>query len=983
MKRRIIAASVIIIIVVVAAVFAVILTRDSTNSVPGIGDGLGSGTVDGDTAAGDSIAEDGDSTAGKKKLSIFTFDKELEIIVKQYAKMHPEFDFEIICRENDMDFFYDLNYSLQNVIGSQTDDSSPAGNDSQTSGNSSPAGNDSQTSDISSAGNISQVDLYCVPATYAQWYIKGGYSRFACTYKELGIDVDTAIKNADIPQNIIDAGTDPNGELIALPYKKNVNLFMYRRSISKDVWGTDDPNRIADIIGAGTGKWDRFLEAAQALKEHGCYMLPDSQILSKLVETSISDETLLSGDHDVDPKWEEYMDISKCLLDKGFTKNTVPWTEEWIKSLNGNGDKPVFSVFTDDNHIRDLSSLLKSGEWAVCLPPVSVDTGFYTGFEDMDHYTGIMVNKNSPNKEALGPLIEWITLDSSESGLQYSLANDTFYSRIGGAEQQKYGGKRAVVSGTVLNNTNNDYGFFGGENINALIYEALQTPAGKHHAPGMDLFRLWFYETEAYLSGDKDKQTAVEDYKNTVKEYEKSNREMFETAGFVYSADGRLYSLIGTRELNVYSYDEELPELIKLYIKNHPEFNYKVNWYHYALVDYFCTLGAINDNMQSRSGEVVDIYCVPDMYSNEMIKGEYSKHAATYKELGIDIGTALTKADIPQYVIDAGTNPDGEVIALPYQAFVNVFVYRRSIAKDVFGTDDPDRIAEIIGGGSEKWDGFLHAAQTLKEHDCYIVPGYKDMSNLIDTSISDADRAAGASYSVNTKWNEFIDISKQMVDNGYTKDVQPWSEEWSSALNGKGDKPVFGFIMPFEYLKGLSGSDHYLRSTAGDWAICLPPYKTKASFHTGIMVNKDSPNKKALGPLIEWLTLDCSEEGLQFRLANDTLYEKGSQQYRIYGGKKAVVSGTVLKNTNCDIDFLGGQNINPVIFSVLHSLTGKSDQYGIDMSIFNLWLYKTGAYISGEQDKKTAVADFIEEERETKKYYRDMLEQYGISFLLP
>lgn len=946
MKKRIIAASIIVLIAAVVVAIAVIAPRNlaigdisQTNGGQGEADGGG---------GGDSAGAGGDAAGGRKQLRIFTLDKELEVIIKQYVKMHPEFDYDIVCRENDIDFFYDLNYSLQNI-------------------------------------ESTDVDLYCVPAVYAQWYIKGDYSRFASTYEELGIDVGPALEKADIPHEIVDAGTRPDGELIALPFKKNINLFMYRRSIAKDVWGTDDPDKIADIIGAGTGKWDGFLKAAQTLKEHGCYMLPDCQKLSGLVTTGISEDMLANGSYDVDPKWVEYMDISKHLLDKGFAKNTLPWTEEWIGNLNGKGDKPVFAAFIGDNHIRELSDLLKSrdGEWAVCLPPVSVDTGFYTGFEDMDHYTGIMVNKNSPNKDALGPLIEWITLDCSKTGLQYSLANDTFYSRAGGDEQRKYGGKRSVVSGTVLKNTNNANAFLGGQNINPLIYEALQTPAGKHHAPGMELFRLWYYETEAYLRGEKDRQTAFADYIKAAKEYEQSSRDMLQVNGFHYSADGRLYSLIGSRELNVYSYDGVLPELIKEYVRSHPEFNFKVNWYHYALVDDFYTLGAINDNLHSSSGEVVDIYCIPNVYSHEYIKGEYAKHASTYRELGIDIDTALQKADIPQYVIDAGTNPAGEVIALPYQAGVNVFMYRHSIAKDVWGTDDPDRIAEIIGSGTGKWDRFLEAAQTLKEHGCYIVPGYRDISEMIDTGITGSGRAADSGFGINPMWEEFMDVSKQMRDKGYINDKRWWSEEWTDALKGKADKPVFGAVMPFEYLESLARSDYYLKSTAGDWAVCVPPFKTKAGFYTGIMVNKDSPNKRALKPLVEWLTLDCSQEGLQYRLTNDTLFAKDSQTHQNYGGKKAVVCGTILRNTNCSIDFLGGQDINPVIYDALNTPTGTHEHYGLEGAVSGHWLDKTAAYINEEVDKETAIAGLADAAKESERLYKSLLDQYGVSFLLP
>ncbi|HPU62612.1 MAG TPA: hypothetical protein PK304_00490 [Mobilitalea sp.] len=39
---------------------------------------------------------------------------------------------------------------------------------------------------------------------------------------------------------------------------------------------------------------------------------------------------------------------------------------------------------------------------------------------------GIMVNKNSPNKDIIGPFTEWLTLDSSKTGYQYRAASGDF-----------------------------------------------------------------------------------------------------------------------------------------------------------------------------------------------------------------------------------------------------------------------------------------------------------------------------------------------------------------------------------------------------------------------------------------------------------------------------------------------------------------------------------------------------------------------------
>lgn len=961
MRKNVIIAIVIIFAIAAIAVAAVILSRDSaTGTISLINGGHeaasvgeasgnvgGSGTAaedqGADTAGGDASDQAGNAD-GQKQLNIFTYDKELEVIIAQYAKTHPEFNYKIVSREIDPDFFYDLNHSLQNH-------------------------------------DCGKVDLYCLPAAYAQWYIKGDYSRYACTYKELGIDVEAGLKKADIPQSIIDAGTRPDGELIALPYKKNVNLFIYRRSIAKEIWGTDDPDRIAEIIGAGTGKWDKFLEAARRVKKHGAYMLANPLELAVLIETGISSE-LLSDDIYLDPKWEEFTDISKYLLDNDLSGYFTIWSDEYVKALDGAGDRPVFGFITNDQTHRELSYLFKNtpGDWAACLPSVSVDTGFQPGFSEMDYYTGIMVNKDSPNKEALGPLIEWITLDSSETGLQYSLANDTFYTHIGSDVSKRYTGKRAVISGTVMKNTINSDAFLGGQNINTVIHDAHLAPTGKQYYPGMDLFRNWYYRTGDFLRGDIDKKTAVAEYRKYAREERSTQKDMFESEGLSYSADGRLYSLVGRKELNVYSYDQMLIDLIEEYAQRHPEFNYKINRY-YSPEDELYPLQLINERMQSGSKDIVDIYCVPDVYSHEIIKGEFSRHACAYRELGIDVDAALKKADIPQHIIDAGKNPDSEIIALPYMAGVNVFMYRRSIARDVWGTDDPDKIAGIIGAGTDKWDKFLEAAQTLKEHGCYVVPGFTNLSFMIDSSPAASLMKPDDDREINPKWLEFMDVSKNMLDKGYMKRMQYWSEEWRNALNGKGDKPVFGFIVPYEYICYLLKGD--LKSTAGDWAICLPPFNTRISNFTGILVNKDSPNKDALGPLIEWLTLDISESGLQYGLANDTLIEKNSSKYGYLSGKWPVISGTILKNSNNSIDYLGGQNVNPVICDAMEKQTGKYNNWGSGSSFFYRWNEQMDAYLAGEKDREAAVADYKEDERKMIRRLEESLESHGISFLLP
>ncbi len=396
--------------------------------------------------------------------------------------------------------------------------------------------------------------------------------------------------------------------------------------------------------------------------------------------------------------------------------------------------------------------------------------------------------------------------------------------------------------------------------------------------------------------------------------------------------------------INICSVDRLLDEIVEKYASEHWNFPYKINYVSDELVYSTEELVRIT-NDKLRDGAAVDLYCVPAVYTQYYVKGEYSGYACPYEELGIDIDAALKKADIPQYAIEDGKNADGKIIALPYLGDVQVFVYRRSVAREVWETDDPDKIAEMIGGGTRKWDKFIEAARALKKHGYYITQGNVNIPGLIDTGIPDTDPEVYINGSVTPKWDEYMELSKTLLSNGFIMKTGPVEEDWFIEPEGNGSK-AFGYFMLTDYY-----DSRLYFSDDGDWAVCTPPFKTISNYSTGILVNKNSPNKDLLGPLIEWITLDCSETGLQYKLASGTFEDIG---------KSSVVSGTVLKSVDSSRDILGGQNINPIVYDILQTPDGRHNEYYYGEVPLVHFLNETDAYIRGDADKDTAIANFVE-----------------------
>jgi multiple sugar transport system substrate-binding protein len=407
--------------------------------------------------------------------------------------------------------------------------------------------------------------------------------------------------------------------------------------------------------------------------------------------------------------------------------------------------------------------------------------------------------------------------------------------------------------------------------------------------------------------------------------------------------------------LNIYTTDRNLHKIIDAYAQKHWNFTYKLNVYNDEWVFGPNEVAELAGKaLAGSNGREVDIYCLPAAYAPKFIKGEHSGFACTYRDLGIDVDAALKKADIPKCIVEDGSNPDGELIALPYLAETSVFVYRRSVAKEVWGTDDPDRIASVIGSGTEKWDKFIEAAQTLSEHGYYIVSGFGSLEQMIDTTAADIKGPAG-SFEIDPGWLEFMDVSKSLLDNGCIKHTKSWWNEWWDDLEGK-DK-VFGFVTSTDTFQFMG-----IEETVGDWAVCIPPFNTRAPQNTGIMVSRNSPNKDLLGPLIEWITLDCSEDGLQYSVANATS-DVALPHPSYKNDNMSVISGTVMKKVDGGRSILGGQNINQLVYDALKGSKGlyRTNYYAND--IFQGWLNMMHTYIDGEKDREAVIEDFLTQVR--------------------
>lgn len=207
----------------------------------------------------------------------------------------------------------------------------------------------------------------------------------------------------------------------------------------------------------------------------------------------------------------------------------------------------------------------------------------------------------------------------------------------------------------------------------------------------------------------------------------------------------------------------------------------------------------------------IDIFLVEADYALKYVDTEYTMSVA-------DLG--LTDDELSnqyEYTQDVVTDSEGNLKGVSWQGCPGVMIYRRDIAKEVLGTDDPETVQEAVSD----WDTFKETASTMAD------AGYK-----MTSSVNDTYRVF--SNNVTSKWVEdgkiniddnimnWVEMSKEMVDAGETNTYELWSDDWSKGFYT--DSNVFCYFGPawfidFSMAADTEGSVGY----DGGWAATKGP----------------------------------------------------------------------------------------------------------------------------------------------------------------
>jgi hypothetical protein len=212
--------------------------------------------------------------------------------------------------------------------------------------------------------------------------------------------------------------------------------------------------------------------------------------------------------------------------------------------------------------------------------------------------------------------------------------------------------------------------------------------------------------------------------------------------------------------------------------------------------------------------------------------------------------------------VDVGAY-EGLQKAFTYQSTPGAFFYRRSIAKECLGTDDPEQVQAMVAD----LDKFVEVAAKIKAcgtGDYYTVGTGGELANPFYTT-REQPWVVDGKLVIDSNVIEYVHFAKMMRDNGYESGANQWTEGWFAGMNDSlkdangTPKKVFSYFLPtwgLTYVlapnaKSADGAN----DTSGDWAMVKGPMSYQWG-GTWIAALEGSPNLELAKEYVKFTTLD-------------------------------------------------------------------------------------------------------------------------------
>ena len=213
----------------------------------------------------------------------------------------------------------------------------------------------------------------------------------------------------------------------------------------------------------------------------------------------------------------------------------------------------------------------------------------------------------------------------------------------------------------------------------------------------------------------------------------------------------------------------------------------------------------------------IDIFLVEADYARKYTNSDATMAIA-------DLGVLDATSDQYDYTKEVVSDADGNVKGVSWQACPGLIAYRRSIAKEVLGSDDPEVVQEALAD----WSKFDETAQKMSDAGYKMLSGYDDTFRPFYNNDSAPFVEDGKTLNIDQNIMDWVDMTKKYTDNGWNNKTSLWSADWA-ADQGKDSKvfciPACTWEIDFTLTGNADPDDTKdpAKSAYGDYAVCLGP----------------------------------------------------------------------------------------------------------------------------------------------------------------
>lgn len=264
--------------------------------------------------------------------------------------------------------------------------------------------------------------------------------------------------------------------------------------------------------------------------------------------------------------------------------------------------------------------------------------------------------------------------------------------------------------------------------------------------------------------------------------------------------------------LNVYVWNDEFSARFNKYFPAEKLGDVKVNFVQTPNADnaYQNKLDEVLLKQEKAAADdKVDIFLVEADYALKYVDTPYTLDVK--KEIG------LTDADLSsqfKYTKDIMTDSKGVLKGVSWQGCPGGFIYRRSYAKAVLGTDDPAEVQKALND----WASFDATAAKMKAAGYYMLSGYDDAFRVFSDNVT-TPWVKGNKIVIDDQIKAWVNQTKEYTSKGYNNKASLWSAESTQGMMKDGK--VFGYFGPAWFLDFCMPHDE--GSAFGDWAFCKGP----------------------------------------------------------------------------------------------------------------------------------------------------------------